>query len=125
MFKSSNFINHLLTFLVATIALVIPGTEDAVKEVVAGLIGTYSGGNILYHVIRDAGTRLSIKQVFKSKNFWLNLLTFVAGILPIIPIDSLKGIVDAIFTGDLNMILIQVFGAIGVIFKLFKSKQNG
>ena len=121
MFKSANLMSHIVPFLVATFLLFYPGApEGAITQIIAGVLGAYSGGNILFKYFSEKPQRVAASAVLKAKSFWVNLATTVTAFLPVIPIETLNGMIEAAFSGNFQLILIQLFNLVGIIFKLLK-----
>lgn len=124
-YQSENFWNQIILLIAsATLAININFPIEAGKQIVGGLFSLFAGGNIVYHVFRDAETRGKFTDIFKSSNFWTNALTVVVSLFPVLPLDDLQQMVDAVLSGRLELILVAGFNLVNVLYKLFIRKKN-
>lgn len=124
-YQSSNFWNQVVLLIAsATLALNVNFPIEAGKEIVGALFSLFAGGNIVYHVLRDADVRGKFTDIFKSSNFWTNALTVVVSIFPVLPMADLQQMADAILSGRLELILVAAFNLLNVLYRLFFKKKT-
>lgn len=127
--KSENFWNALVLTVAAVFAVggdVFPTAQA--QGFIMATFGVVLGGNFLLNYFKDAKVRASMLDILKSKNVWANFLTVLAMILPgIITPDvqtDASNLVDAISTGNLQLILVAGFQFVRTIYNIFKKPKE-
>ena len=120
--QSANFWFGLIGVVAAAFgALAFP--EDAAKTAVSAIIALFGAGNILYHYFRSIDGKVLIDQLkasIKSYAFWASIITFLAGVLPVLPVAELQNLVKAILSGDTSLMIQAGFALLLVVIKLIK-----
>jgi predicted permease len=117
------FSSQNIMFVIIAILMVIFGvtfSDQAAKDIVAGVVAILAAGNILIHYFRDLQTRPSFKDILKNPMFWGSVLAFLVGFLPWLPIKEIQSLIDAILSGNTTLILQAGIALVLVVLKLVK-----
>lgn len=122
--QSSNFWNQIVTLIAAGyFAVGVEFPTEAGQQVIGAVFSLLAGGNIVYHVLRDQEKRGKFSDIFKSTNFWTNLLTVLVSIVPVIPVEALQEVINAILTGNWQALILAGFNLLNIIYKLVTAKK--
>lgn len=126
---SSNFWTQVAMIFTAAVMMVgglFTGfTEELGQEVVAAVLGIFAAFKAVREWLKTKPD-LDLEGAVNRSNFWDYVATVVIGLVPAIPgelIDSLEQLMQAIFGGSFQAILIAAFSLLTIIYNTFIRKN--
>ena len=137
--SSSNFWNNLIVLATTVFTILglpaFPGQEalDVIqaidqKQVSLIIVAVFTLGQSLFKIFRTYQVTGTAKDVVNSRNFWTNVVTIVGGVLASVlmgfPEQELMELTEALFTGNLTVIIVAAANFINIIYHSFIKKQK-